>query len=124
MPRIVFLMIGHACIVLGAIGVVLPLLPTTPFVILAAWAYARSSPRLSAWLYEHPRFGLSLRDWRDHRAIAPRAKALAIGTMAASYLVTVTITASALVPVILFLVMATVGGFLLTRPSRPAHARR
>jgi uncharacterized protein len=124
MPRIVFLVIGHASIALGAIGIVLPLLPTTPFVILAAWAYARSSPRLAARLYGHPRFGPALRDWRDHRAVATRAKVLAIGAMVVSYALTVTLTASTLVPVILLLVMVPVGGFLLTRPSRPAQARR
>lgn len=119
MPRLISMLIGHASLALGTLGIVLPLLPTTPFVILAAWAYARSSPRLSAWLHRHPRFGQALCDWRDHRAIAPRAKALAIASMAVSYAITVSLTASVLVPIILLVIMGSVGAFLVTRPSRP-----
>jgi uncharacterized protein len=119
MARIAFLSLGHASLALGTLGIVLPLLPTTPFVILAAWAYARSNPRLAAQLYAHPRFGPALRDWRDHGAVSPRAKALAIAAMALSYFLTVSLTTSAFVPVILFAVMASVGLYLLTRPSRP-----
>ena len=69
---------------LGSVGVVLPLLPTTPFLLLAAMCASRSSPALHAWLYSHPRFGPLLRDWRDHRAIRPRAKITALVVIALS----------------------------------------
>ncbi|WP_207220525.1 YbaN family protein [Spiribacter vilamensis] len=70
---------------LGSIGVVLPLLPTTPFLLLATMCASRSSPALHAWLYSHPRFGPLLRDWRDHRAIRPRAKITALVLIALSW---------------------------------------
>ena len=70
---------------LGSIGVVLPLLPTTPFLLLAAMCASRSSPALHAWLYGHPRFGPLLGDWRDHRAIRPRAKMTALALIALSW---------------------------------------
>ena len=70
---------------LGSLGVVLPLLPTTPFLLLAAMCASRSSPALHAWLYSHPRFGPLLRDWRDHRAIRPRAKVTALVVIALSW---------------------------------------
>lgn len=70
---------------LGSVGVVLPLLPTTPFLLLAAMCASRSSPALHAWLYSHPRFGPLLRDWRDHRAIRPRAKITALVVIALSW---------------------------------------
>ena len=54
---------------LGILGVFLPVLPTTPFILLAAWAAARSSPRLLAWLENHPLFGQMLRDWRRKEVI-------------------------------------------------------
>lgn len=61
----------------GIVGIVVPLLPTTPFVILAAFCFARSNPRLEAWLLRHPRFGPMIRAWRARRVIPLRAKQLA-----------------------------------------------
>ena len=58
-------------------GVVLPLLPATPFVLLSAYCFARSSPRLHGWLLAHKLFGPLIRNWEQHRAISPRAKLLA-----------------------------------------------
>lgn len=66
----------------GLVGIFLPLLPTTPFVLLAAFCFARSSPRLEAWLLAHARFGPMIRNWRDHHAIPLRAKQLAWTMMA------------------------------------------
>lgn len=73
---------GAAALVTGIVGIVVPLLPTTPFVLLAAWCFARSSPRLEAWLLAHPRFGPMVLDWRERRAIPLRAKQLAWTMMA------------------------------------------
>ena len=69
---------------LGAIGVVLPGLPTTPFVLLAAWAGAKGWPSLERRLLDHPRYGAMIRDWRDHRAVPRRAKWLASALMVTS----------------------------------------
>ncbi len=76
--RLGFLLLGHALLGIGIIGALVPVLPTTPFLILAAGCYTRASPRLEAWLLDHPRFGPALRDWRAHGAIAPRAKRAAL----------------------------------------------
>lgn len=75
--RPLYLILGLAAVALGVIGAFLPLLPTTPLLILAAGLFARSSPRLEAWLVEHPRFGPVLRAWRENGAIPRRAKVLA-----------------------------------------------
>jgi hypothetical protein len=61
----------------GIVGIFLPLLPTTPFVLLAAFCLSRSSVRAEAWLLNHPRFGPMVRNWRRNRAIPLRAKQLA-----------------------------------------------
>ncbi|MBF0249767.1 MAG: YbaN family protein [Alphaproteobacteria bacterium] len=82
--RPLYLALGWAFVALGAAGSVLPVLPTTPFLILAAMCFARSSPRLHGWLYNHPAFGATLRDWDRHRVIPLHAKVLSIGAMAAS----------------------------------------
>ena len=75
--RPIYLLLGLAMTGLGIVGAFLPLLPTTPLLILATWFFARSSPRLERWLLEHPRFGGLLRAWRDQGAIPRRAKILA-----------------------------------------------
>ena len=83
--RLVWIGIGVVSVVLGVLGIVLPLLPTTPFMILAAWCFAKSSPRLHGWLLAHPRFGPMIVDWRDHRAIRPGAKRAAVLAMALAF---------------------------------------
>ena len=85
MQRALYLVLGLLLVGLGAIGAVLPVMPTTIFLILAAACFARSSPRLEAWLLDHPRFGPTLRDWRANGAIRPRAKLAAFAGMAVGY---------------------------------------
>lgn len=88
MQRIILLITGWLAIVLGTLGVVLPLLPTTPFILLAAWCFARSSPRFHAWLLYRSWFGTYIRHWQQHRALPPgvklRAMLLIICTFALS----------------------------------------
>ena len=62
------------CLALGVVGIFVPGLPTTVFILLAAWAAARSSPRLHAWLWYHPLFGAMLRNWAQGGCVARRAK--------------------------------------------------
>jgi uncharacterized membrane protein YbaN (DUF454 family) len=71
------------CLALGFIGIVVPGLPTTVFILLAAWAAARSSPRLHAWLHAHRLFGPLLRNWDDGRRVSRRAKWSATAAMSA-----------------------------------------
>ncbi len=74
MKRQLYLLAGLASLALGGIGVLLPLLPTVPFMILAAFCFANSSPRLEAWLVEHRIFGHHIKNWRNRRAITRRGK--------------------------------------------------
>lgn len=69
---------------LGFLGIFLPVLPTTPFILLAAWAAARSSPRMLAWLEQHRLFGKMLHDWRHGGVVSRKAKWGATGVMSAS----------------------------------------
>jgi hypothetical protein len=81
--RVLWVAAGAAALLTGIVGIFLPLLPTAPFVLLAAFCFARGSERCESWLLAHPRFGPMVRNWRDHRAIPLRVKQLAWVTMAA-----------------------------------------
>lgn len=83
--RQAYLIIGCLMVAIGAIGVFLPLLPTTPFLLVAAACFARSSPRLEAWLLAHPRFGPFLSAWRQRGAIPRSGKLLSSAGMALGY---------------------------------------
>ncbi|ASM29841.1 Inner membrane protein ybaN [Serratia marcescens] len=74
MKRGLLIILGWLAVVLATLGVVLPLLPTTPFLLLAAWCFARSSPRFHHWLLYRSWFGSYLRHWQQHRALPPGAK--------------------------------------------------
>ena len=80
-----YLLLGLFFVALGVIGALLPVMPTTIFIILAAWSFGKSSPRLEAWLLHHRLFGPPLRAWRAEGAIPTFAKILAVGSMAGGY---------------------------------------
>lgn len=71
-------------VVLGLVGVILPGLPSVPFLLVAAWAGGKGWPHLEVWLLNHPRHGPGIRRWRDHRAVPRRVKWLATITMLSS----------------------------------------
>lgn len=117
--RWLFLAIGWACVGFAGLGLVLPLLPTTPFLLLAAWAFGRSAPRWRRWLRHHRRFGSLVRAWEDHRVIPPRVKGMALVAISAglAWLVLVRewpLWAYAVTAALLSLVAA----WIATRPSR------
>lgn len=85
LSRIFYFCLGWLMLALGLIGAVTPLLPTTVFLIAAAACFARSSPRLEAWLLDHPRFGPTLRNWRENGAISRSAKVMACTGMTMGY---------------------------------------
>lgn len=116
MLRIGFLVAGFASLFLGAVGALLPLLPTVPFVILAAYCFARSSPALERRLLADPRFGPHIAAWRERGAISPRGKAAAIVAFALS-----AAAGLALLPwpwtLVPLAAAAIGGGWILSRPA-------
>jgi len=87
MIRLFYLLAGFMSLALGAVGIFVPLLPTVPFVILAAFCFARSSPTLERRLLEHHHFGLHIRNWREHGAISRRGKRAALAAFTISAIV-------------------------------------
>jgi hypothetical protein len=82
--RIFYVGLGLLSFGLGVLGAFLPVLPTTPFMLLALWAFSLSSKRLETWLLDHPRFGPRLVAWRVHRAVPLPVKLTAWGSMIGS----------------------------------------
>ncbi|MBQ8225656.1 MAG: YbaN family protein [Bacteroides sp.] len=76
--KIVYIILGSLCLALGIIGIFLPLLPTTPFLLLSAALYFRSSPRLYDWLLSHKQLGPYIRNFREHKAIPLRTKVISV----------------------------------------------
>ena len=81
MHKSFFIVAGSLSLLLGVIGIVLPGLPTTPFILLAAYCYSRASPRLHAWLCNNRLFGRMVRDWERDRSLSLRIKLLASALM-------------------------------------------
>ena len=82
--RLLFVALGTLFVLLGIAGALLPVLPTTPFMLLAAGCYARASTRFYNWLLNNPTFGPTILEWRRHRSIPWRVKLTAIALMAAT----------------------------------------
>lgn len=105
------------CLVLGIIGVIVPGLPTTVFILMAAWAAARSSPRLYQWLWNNRLFGPPLRNWSQGGRVSRRAKRSATLLMALSGTVLIFVRPSNWVMVMAFTCMACVLVWLWRRPE-------
>ncbi|MCE1237441.1 MAG: YbaN family protein [Hyphomicrobiales bacterium] len=113
---------GGVAVVLAIAGAVLPLLPTTPFLLVAAWAFARSSPRAERWLLDHARFGPLVRDWREGGAVSRSAKRASAGVMIATLAFGWAIDLAFWILAIQAVVFAGVSTFLWSRPEPPAAA--
>ena len=120
--RPVWFAIGWIFVVLAALGAILPLLPTAPFLIIAAIAFSKSSERCRQWLYNQPLFGPILIDWEEHGVIPRGAKVLALLSMTLSF---VALLISGKVPIWALVI---VGAFLLacswfvaSRPSKKSN---
>ncbi|GAB4360345.1 MAG: YbaN family protein [Gammaproteobacteria bacterium] len=112
-----YIALGWSFTGLGIIGAFLPVMPTTPFLLVAVWAFSKSSPRFQHWLLNHPKYGPPLRDWHQYRAIRPGVKVVSVSAMAVSIFVVYSITVSVLMTTIHATVVTLVALYIVTRPS-------
>lgn len=119
--RVLLWLLGAVSLALGVAGIFLPLLPTTPFVLLTAACWMRASPRLHRWLCEHPRFGPMVVAWERERALPLRLKILALVMMNTSILASVLLMPPRpWLQGLLILIALSVSIYLLRLPTLPA----
>lgn len=117
--RTLWLTLGMSALTVGGVGVFLPLLPTTPFVLVAVFAFSKSAPSWAARLEASKTFGPTLAAWRAHGSIAPPVKALAIAMMGVVLALSLVFSAPLAVIAVQVVCMAGASAFILTRPSGP-----
>lgn len=115
--RVAYASLAGVTLALGIVGLFLPLLPTTPFVLIAAWAAPKGSPRLHQWILNHPHIGPLLHAWYTRGAVPRTAKWLAYITMGLSWIGLICMGMHWLVLVVTILLFAAVACFLVTRPE-------
>lgn len=117
--RLFWLIVGLTALLAAMLGVIVPLLPTTPFVLVAAFAFMRSSQRLHDWLVNHPLFGTLIDNWHLHKAIARPAKIAAIISMVAVFLISAGLNAPGWVLLLQAVILGAAGWYVVSRPSPP-----
>lgn len=117
--RTIWKALGALCLATGLVGIIVPLLPTTPFLLLSAYCFQRGSERWHNWLVNHPRFGPPIRDWRQHGVISRRAKRNAMIALVAVLAISIALGVRLWVLGVQFLALCAVATFILTRPSTP-----
>jgi uncharacterized membrane protein YbaN (DUF454 family) len=123
--RTVLWIVGSLALLLGIIGIVVPGLPTTPFVLVAAACYARASARFYSWLVHNPTFGPLIREWRLHRGIPWRIKIVAVSTMSLTICLSIwTLSGKPWLQGMLALIGIVTGTWLWRLPSRDRPTKR
>lgn len=117
MGRVVCLVLAYVFLALAVIGILLPGLPTVPFLLLTAWFAAKGSESLHQWLYAHPHLGRLLIDWEQRKAISRRSKILAITMLLLSWIVMFHQVSSMWMIAGISVLFTVVGTFIATRPE-------
>jgi len=121
--KILYNTIGGLSLSLGIVGAFLPLLPTTCFILLATWAFAKSSPSLHNWLYYKSPFAQSIQDWQQYRVIPMKVKSIAASSIIASYLLTALLIENIYVLSGLAIGMLVLLTYLFSKPSETNFTR-
>lgn len=120
--KALYAILGCAFVVIGGIGAFLPVLPTTPFMILALWMFSKSSQRFHDWLYHHKMFGPPLQSWQQHRVIPIKAKLLSVTMISISLVLMLLYSSSSpWAKAGVALLMLYGAAYVLSKPSQPRH---
>lgn len=116
--KMAYLALGFVALGLGIVGAFVPLLPTTCFILLAAWAFARSSERWHQKLRFHPQFGATVRNWEDHRSLSHHSKRIAVISIICTFAISLFLLRDSLLIIALLLtIMIILLVYIATRPE-------
>ena len=118
MKRIFLLSLGWMCVGLAFLGIFVPGIPTTPFLLVALWAFAQSSKKFHAWLLNHKKFGPMLKNWESHKVVPKNAKILMVILQFFAILIIQYSLQNIFITIILALLLICVAWYVLSLPSK------
>ena len=118
MKRTILISLGWLCVGLGFVGVFVPGIPTTIFLIIALWAFTKSSEKLRHWLLNHKRFGPILHNWQEHKVVPRRAKILMVVLMSLAVILFYYSLQSLILTIGLIIVLVLVAIYVISLPSK------
>lgn len=119
LTRPAYIFLGYLSLALGVIGIFLPVMPTTPFIIVAAFCFSKSNKKIHRWLRQHKIFGSALRDWESHKVIKTKFKIIASITMTSGLIYPIFFSNyDKRVNIVIISVLAIVFIFIWSRPSK------
>ena len=118
MKKLILLIVGWSCVGLGFVGIFIPGIPTTIFLIIALWAFARSSKKFHAWLLKHQRFGPILRNWESHKVVPIKAKIVMVILQILVVIMVQYTFNSLFITVTLLIVLILVAWYVISLPSK------
>tara|TARA_B100000749_G_scaffold117375_1_gene90012 strand:- start:368 stop:742 length:375 start_codon:yes stop_codon:yes gene_type:complete len=118
MKRTILISLGWLCVGLGFVGVFVPGIPTTIFLIIALWAFTKSSEKLRHWLLNHKRFGPILNNWQEHKVVPRRAKILMVVLMSLAVILFYYSSQSLILTIGLIIILVSVAIYVISLPSK------
>ena len=118
MKRTILISLGWLCVGLGFVGVFVPGIPTTIFLIIALWAFTKSSEKLRHWLLNHKRFGPILNNWQEHKVVPRRAKILMVVLMSLAVILFYYFLQSLILTIGLIIILVSVAIYVISLPSK------
>ena len=118
MKRTILISLGWLCVGLGFIGVFVPGIPTTIFLIIALWAFTKSSEKLRYWLLNHKRFGPILNNWQEHKVVPRRAKILMVVLMSLAVILFYYSLQSLILTIGLIIILVSVAIYVISLPGK------
>ena len=118
MKKTIFISLGWLCVGLGFVGIFVPGIPTTIFLIIALWAFTKSSEKLRHWLLNHKRFGPILNNWQEHKVVPRRAKILMVVLMSLAVILFYYSLQSLILTIGLIILLVSVAIYVISLPSK------
>tara|TARA_Y100001970_G_C14187301_1_gene833342 strand:+ start:777 stop:1142 length:366 start_codon:yes stop_codon:yes gene_type:complete len=119
LKKYLYISLGLICVVFGYVGIMLPGIPTTPFLLLSVWFFSRSSKKFEDWIINHKIFGKFISDWRNHRGISTKPKIYAVILIQITFLSSIYYAFPLSIDIIFFIFSIILCLYIISRPIPP-----